>query len=301
MIAAVGMFDGVHSGHRYLIEQLKNNAEKYGLEPAVITFCNHPLSIINPPIAPLLITDTETKHSLLRKCGIDNIYVLPFDAGLRNLTARGFADTVLSRYNVKTVQLGFNNSFGSDRLKGTDAFNRELNPIGINVVDSLQYPDSTVSSSIIRNLIKNGDITAATALLGHPYTISGTVVKGRQIGRTIGFPTANLSVPDNILIPGRGVYAARVVAPAHLSGLPAMLNIGTAPTITHSDNAPVSIEAHIILPNDTPSTDNTNLDLYKRKLTLDIISRIRDEKHFDNIDALIKALEKDKATTLLLQ
>ncbi len=292
---SIGMFDGVHIGHRFILDHLKDYARAHGLEPAVVTFDRHPLAVIRPEAAPPLLSDVDSRVDMIRDCGIDRVIVLPFDATLRRLTAAEFARDILApRLDARAVMLGYDNGFGSDRLGSPEAYSAALSPLGIDVTACPPYPGEAVSSSIIRRALADGDIATANRLLGRPFTISGTVVPGKQLGRTIGFPTANIAPAPGMALPAAGVYACRVVAPGtNLDGLPAMLNVGTAPTVNGADATRLITEAHIITPDDTPT-----LNIYNKPLTLNVISRLRDEQRFPSIDALTAALATDKARTL---
>lgn len=301
-VAVVGMFDGVHTGHRHLFDQLAGAARDHGLEPLVITFSNHPLDLVAPRRAPrLLLSPGEKLRELVAATGA-KVIMLPFDEALRHTTTREFLETLHQRHAVTMMLLGFNNRFGHDAPDDFDTYRRLGRETGVEILQADEKPGA--SSSEIRSLLAHGDAEAASRLLGRPYFITGHVERGRQIGRTIGFPTANL-VPDDPrrLVPANGVYACLAHIPA-LSNkwhpdcrephrpvfFPAMVNIGRRPTI--ADGLPPTIEAHII------GLENT--DLYGQEITLEFIARLRQEQRFDSLEALRAQLAADRETVLRL-
>lgn len=295
---AIGMFDGVHTGHRYIIERLREIASRNDLEPAVVTFENHPLTVIRPEKIPPVITDIETRKKLIRSLGIDNIIILPFTPQLREMTARRFAEEVLVGHaGASALLLGYDNGFGSDRLRSAEAYREALRGLDMDVYECPPKPGGNVSSTMVRKALQSGDVAAANTLLGHPYTITGTVTHGRQLGRTIGFPTANLSAAVPPVL-ANGVYAAYIVAPGELYMKPAMLNIGTAPTVNGTDSHAVTIEVHIITDAGTDAELPSELNLYGVRMTVAVMAKLRDEKRFGSLDELRSALETDRATAL---
>ena len=297
-IVAVGMFDGVHAGHRFVIDELKRLGVRYDMQPVVVTFDVHPKSVICPGKAPGLLTDTECRVRLLRDAGIDEVVVLPFTEELRNMTARDFAQTYLrDRLGAKGVLIGYDNGFGSDRLRGAEAYRTELTPLGLNVFqcarhDDSNSPDTAVSSSAVRRALAQGDITAVNRMLGRPFSLSGKVVHGKQLGRTIGFPTANVEVSPDMALPACGVYAAFAYVDSRK--WPAMVNVGNNPTV-NPHGAPVTVEAHII----TPEGEEVP-DLYGHIVTLEFMARLRGEQRFASLADLQAALHSDRTATLHL-
>lgn len=317
-IAVVGMFDGVHSGHRYLLDQLRLQAAERSLKPLVITFTNHPLSVIAPDKAPRLLTFPLEKAALIRREGFlgDEILLLPFDEKLRSTSAAGFLGMLRGRFDCAALLMGFNNRFGHDAPRDFASYKQLAANAGIELVQAREFPARKgVSSSEIRRLIAAGEVADAAALLGRPYTLTGTVIRGKALGRTLGFPTANLHTPSTLILPAPGVYAATAtIAPplfpsetnpgvpfpstvasrkasskAELS-YPAMVNIGSRPTVD-DPGAPLSVEAHIIgLPEGT--------NLYDCRLTLSFVDRLRSERRFASLEALRAQLLLDRAATL---
>ncbi|MCM1310640.1 MAG: riboflavin biosynthesis protein RibF [Bacteroides sp.] len=274
--AVIGTFDGVHRGHRFLLDRLKAEAKKRGLEPLAITFSAHPLAQICPEKQPPALSTLEER---LRLIGIST-EVLDFDYQLRQMTARGFLAMLRNRFDVSLFLLGFNNTIGSDRLGVRELAGKTVD--GVEILAVSEYPTLSVSSSAIRQALADGNITMANRMLGRPYSLTGTVVHGKQLGRTIGFPTANIAPPASMTIPVPGVYAARIGQHT------AVVNIGRRPTVD-AENAPISIEAHIV---------NFNGDLYGQTLTVEFIARLRDEKKFSSLDELEAAISNDITQTL---
>lgn len=275
--AVTGTFDGVHRGHRFLLERLCHEAEARGLQPLAVTFSAHPLSVINPSAVPLQLCSVGERCERLRRLGV-GVEVLDFDEHLRSMTAAQFLAMLRERYGVSLFLLGFNNTIGSDRLGAPELAGRVVS--GVKVLAASEHPALPVSSSAIRNALQQGDITAANRMLGRPYALSGTVVTGRQLGRTIGFPTANLEPDESAAIPAPGVYVAMVGD--HV----AVVNIGRRPTVEGRYDAPLSIEAHIL---------DFSGDLYGRQLTVEFLARLRGEKKFSSIDELKSAIAADVA------
>lgn len=280
-IATVGMFDGVHSGHRFLIDQLKQEGINRNLGTLVISFTQHPLAVIAPECAPAMLSTAEERKNMILSTGVDECIMLDFDRKLQQLTAREFMSMCHDSHNVDVLMLGFNNRFGSDRLSNIADYQKEGDKVGITVMQANELPD--MSSSIIRNLIIDKEIKKATEKLGYFYFLEGTVVKGKQIGRTIGFPTANLQPSTDKLIPPKGVYASLVTLPDG-GQRPAMLNIGCRPTVD-KNNAPISIEANIF---------DFSGDLYDKTIKIHFLDFIREELKFNSLEELRNQIAIDK-------
>ncbi|MDE7369278.1 MAG: riboflavin biosynthesis protein RibF, partial [Muribaculaceae bacterium] len=245
VLATVGMFDGVHAGHRFLLDFISQEAARRNLSTQVITFTNHPLSIVRPEAAPKLLSSPEQKLDLILSNGIDDIILLDFTPELQNLSAQQFLKLLRDNFDVTHLAMGFNNSFGNDRTLKFEDFKRIGKETGIEIIQTPEYTDNNnkVSSSVIRRLINDGDVASASKLLGRKFSLTGKVVHGRNVGHTIGFPTANLApeFPQQI-IPAKGVYAGTV----NIDGTDykTMVNIGVRPTFASSDKS-LSIEAYI--------------------------------------------------------
>lgn len=280
----VGTFDGVHRGHRFLIERLKETALERGLGTRVYTFASHPLASLAPGKAPLALLETDEKVARLMGAGADEVRVEDF-AGICHLTAREYIER-LARDGIKMLLVGHDNRFGSDRLTSIEEFRMAAAGTGVEITGApeLRTDDGhSISSSDIRRAIADGNIKAANEMLGYCYHFTGIVEHGKQLGRTIGFPTANLRPRDpQIILPGLGVYAGHVKTPE--GDFPTMTNIGRRPTVDAPD-APVSVETHII---------GLDRELYGSELTLYLYERIRGEERFASVDELREQLEADR-------
>ncbi|MDE6487624.1 MAG: riboflavin biosynthesis protein RibF [Muribaculaceae bacterium] len=289
--AAVGMFDGVHRGHRDIMHTILSEAEALGGHPVVLTFAGHPLSVLRPSDAPCLLTTPAEKETLIRDfMPTADVRLLDFKA-MHGVQAREFLLRLRDGLDVRTMVMGYDNRFGCDGPREREAYDRLGRELGVRVVhvEPRTVDGTTASSSEIRRLLLAGRVDIAADMLGRLYGVSGTVGHGRELGRTIGFPTANL-VPDALkLVPAGGVYAARATVEG-LGTWPAMVNIGRRPTVESSGSAPVTIEAHLI---------GADADMYGRRMTLAFVSRLRDERAFPSLDALCRQLEADRRNTLI--
>lgn len=283
--AAIGMFDGVHRGHRHLLECVREEALRRGLRPAVVTFAAHPSEVTTPDCPVSMLTGVEERTALLRGEGIERVIMLDFDERLRALTSADFIRMLHDSYGVDCLVVGFNNRFGSDRNHDFYDYCREGREIGVELVRATEVEGEKSSSSIIRRYLSSGQVEAAARCLGRNFTLKGTVVRGRQLGRTIGFPTANIKPSlRRAQLPGAGVYAVMVTVPSMNCGrLPAMVNIGWRPTV-NDDMSDVTIEAHIF---------GFDADIYGRELELEFVGRVRDERRFDSVDELKEQLGRD--------
>ena len=285
--ATVGMFDGVHLGHKQVVEQLCAAARDRGLRPIVFTFDRHPLATVNPAKAPKMLSSVEQKSRMLVAYGAKEVVVMRFDDELRNLTAAEFMSLLHDRYGVELLLVGHDHRFGRGRTESFDDYCRIGETCGVTVVreDELVLPDShlPLCSSSVRKALSDGDIALATNLLGHGFSIHGRVGHGRNIGHTIGFPTANL-LPflSDQQLPAPGVYAG--IAEIQGGGrYPAMINIGTNPTV--SGDGEMKIEAHLI---------GYAGDLSDTILSLSFPRHLRDERKFPSLEALKAQLQADK-------
>lgn len=245
-VATIGFFDGVHRGHRFLIERLKEDAKAAGLESTVITFERHPRQVLSSDYQPKLLTTFEEKRLLLSRTGVDNCAVLQFDRQMAQMTAREFMERVLAGLlNVKRLYIGYDHRFGHNREEGFEDYVRYGRELGIEVLQNTAFDleGVNVSSSVIRSFLQEGEVEMAARCLGYPYFVSGKVMPGVQEGRKLGFPTANIEVTAEKLIPASGVYAvtARLEGSATLKL--AMMNIGTRPTFGENEQ---TLEVHIL-------------------------------------------------------
>ena len=272
-IATIGFFDGVHKGHRYLFKQLDRIAAERGLEPLIVTFEEHPREVLQSDFVPQLLTGKEERRALLSAYG--HVLMLPF-ASIQALTAAQFMEQLKKQYEVEVLLMGYDHRFGSDRLQRPQDYRRIGEHSGIEVLTMKEFVDGElhVSSSEIRLALENGNIAVANDLLGRPYSLRGTVVHGKGLGRTIGFPTANIQPTDaHILLPKAGVYAVSVHSYA-LEWTPAMLNIDTQGTI----------EVHI------PSFRG---DLYGQTMEVRFTRFVREEKQMDSLKELQDQIMED--------
>lgn len=289
--ATIGFFDGVHRGHQFMIDSLTTMAHAQGRQSLVITFDRHPRQVVHADYVPQLITTTDEKLQLLHATAADRIEVLHFDTQMAQLSAYEFMRQVLhEKYGVAMLLTGYDNRFGHNRAEGFADYVRYGEEMGMKVLQNtpIDIDGLRVSSSLIRRLIVEGNITEANNCMGHPYSITGSVAHGFQEGRRIGFPTANI-VPESAekLVPGNGVYATRVSVEGG-EWMPAMLNIGTNPTFQRQQT---TIEAHII---------GFEGDIYGRKVRVKFGKKLRDEQRFESVEALQKQLETDKKEVLMV-
>ena len=286
-VATIGFFDGVHAGHRFLIEQVKEVAAARGMRSALITFPVHPRKVMKTDYRPELLTTLDEKTALLSETGDDYCIMLDFTPAVSQLTAREFMTDILKeRYRVEALVIGYDHRFGHNRSEGFEEYRRYGEAIGMQVIlaRAYIYNDLHISSSAIRDYLHLGDVSMANRCLGYDYFLDGIVVGGYQVGRKIGFPTANLNVDDpDKLIPADGVYAVHVSFDGRIYA--GMLNIGHRPTLDNGMNR--SIEVHIL---------HFHSDIYDKFIRISFVQRIRSEMKFDGIDALIEQLHKDAAT-----
>ena len=294
-VATIGFFDGVHAGHRYLIQQVKEIAAAKGLRSALVTFPVHPRKVMNAEYRPELLTTPEEKIRLHADIGVDYCLMLDFTPEISRLTAREFMTQLLKeRYQVKYLVIGYDHRFGHNRSEGFEDYVRYGKEIGIEVIRAKAYtsnieignePNIPVSSSLIRKLLHEGEVSLAAHCLKYEYFLDGIVVGGYQVGRKIGFPTANLRVDDpDKLIPADGVYAVWVTFDG--TTYMGMLNIGARPTIDNGPNR--TSEVNIL---------HFHSDIYDKFIRLTFVKRTRPELKFSSIDELITQLHKDAEET----
>ena len=326
VVATIGFFDGVHRGHRYLIDKVMKMAHAHAQQSMVITFDRHPREVLQSDYQPQMLTTLNTKLRLLRETGVDRVEMLHFTRELAALSAREFMAQVLKeRLGVTTLVIGYDHRFGHNRAEGFDDYVRYGKELGIEVVQNSEFTmhissssassfaekwGKHVSSSAIRRLLKEGNVSRANLFLDRPYTITGCVTHGFAEGRKMGFPTANLDTTGYpLLIPANGVYGVWVkigcadavmgkcevpnldgwpsemsipIMDDHDGWLPAMLNIGTRPTF---DGSTTTIEANIFDFDD---------DIYGQPMTIAFCFRLRNEQRFDSVEALEEQLHKDR-------
>ncbi len=290
-VVTLGTFDGVHIGHQKIINRIKELAVAAQGETVIFTFFPHPRAVLEPGNHDLkLINTLDEKTTLLEKLGVDNLIIQPFTKEFSLLNAEEFVEEILvGKLNVKTLVIGYNHQFGRNREGNLDLLKKLALKHNFNVEEiPKQDVDSiAVSSTQIRNALLEGDIERANTCSVNKFTLSGVVVQGKQLGRTIGFPTANIHVLEpSKIIPGNGVYAVKVIVGKKEYG--GMLNIGKRPTV---NGILRTVEVHIL---------NFDSNIYDEKITVIFIARIRDERKFDSFDLLKAQLFKDKDATIKL-
>ena len=283
-LATVGFFDGVHAGHRFLIQEMRRLADERGLSTAVFTFQTHPRIIMQADYQPKLLNSMDEKLALLASAGIESCVVMDFTPEMAACPASDFIVKYLSgQWHVQCLLVGYDHRFGYHRTDGFEQYVAYGKACGIEVLHALPYEKDAekVSSSKIRQLLTEGRVEEAACLLNYPYRLKGHVVGGNQIGRTIGFPTANIAIDDPLkALPGMGVYAVWVtVDNKRYKG---MLSIGNRPTL---DGGHTSVEVHILHFSDT---------IYSQSIEIEFISYLRDNQKFENIQTLKAQLNKDQ-------
>lgn len=293
MVQTIGFFDGVHLGHQYLLEQVKNEALQRGLKSMVITFRNHPRKVLHPETNILLLTTLEEKLHWLEHCDIDYVALLDFTPQLSQMTAREYMEQVLiKQFNGRALVIGYDHHFGcknGDGFAEYQAYGREL---GIDIVKAQELPLTTqkdtistedlhASSTNARKALSEGDVETVRQILGRPYSICGTVSHGEAIGRTIGFPTANITINSSEkLLPKNGAYAVKVILKER--SLPGMLYIGNRPTLEGLTQH--RVEVHLL---------DFHEDIYGEQLQIEFYAFLRPEEHFCSMESLKKQLQCD--------
>ncbi|MCR4659077.1 MAG: riboflavin biosynthesis protein RibF [Bacteroidales bacterium] len=289
-MATVGMFDGVHAGHRHIIERLNTEAGRRGLEPVVVTFDTHPRIVLGKADGGFaLLSTADERCRLLADAGVRNMLQLHFSADLARLSACEFLRSVLvEKLGVCALLTGYDNQFGNRAAADFDRLPEEARQLGVELLtdSAVLVGGLEVSSTRVRHALVEGNVELAAALLGRRYAATGSVVLGRQVGRTMGFPTANIELPDRLkALPANGVYAA--VATAGAKSYPAMANIGAQPTFGQTTTA---FEVHLI---------GFEGDLYGQQLTVQFVRRLRPIRRFGSADELRQQLKTDLTNTLL--
>lgn len=287
-IVTLGTFDGVHIGHNAILDKICKAAQEENLESVILTFFPHPRLIVSNSYDIKLLNTIEEKSILLEKKGIQNFIIHPFDKTFSELSPREFVTQVLvEKLNIQKIIIGHDHKFGKDRAAD---FNDLINfgkEFGFEVeeISAQQINEVSVSSTKIRNSLLDGNVSLANEYLGYPYVLTGNVVKGNQLGRTINFPTANIEIlEDYKLIPKNGVYVVTVnVNDSIVSG---MMNIGVKPTLGENK---LSIEVHLL---------NFDANIYNQKIQVNVLERLRDEQKFESFEALKAQLESDKQNTI---
>lgn len=286
-VATIGFFDGVHKGHLHLLEELKRlGKERGGLETMAITFTLHPRMTLEDDFQPKLLTTHEEKMTLLKVYDIDRCIRIFFHEELAAMSAREFMQRVLHELlNVRCLLIGYNHRFGHNRAEGFEDYVRYGKELGIEVVraDAFTLDGKKISSSLVRSLIEEGRVDEAYKCLSRPYFLSGFVIHGDEMGRDMGFPTANITPDhDDKLVPGNGVYAVKVLVPGRGELLEGMMNIGVRPTFDGNDRI---LEVNIF---------DFSKDIYEEKITVFFYKRLRDEHRFNSTEELQAQLSADR-------
>lgn len=286
-VITLGTFDGVHKGHIFLLQKLARESAAMGCQSAVLTFFPHPRMVLQQASDVKLLNTMEEKAALLEAAGVDNLIIHPFSHEFSRLTAEEFVkDILVGKLNIAKIIIGHDHRFGRNRTATTaDLINMGVE-FGFEVeqISALQVNENNISSTRIRNALTEGNISLANDYLGYPYFITGTVSTGKQLGRTIGYPTANIAIAqDYKLIPAHGVYAVSSV----INGITVfgMMNIGTRPTV---DGTYRTIEVNFF---------DFDTDIYGFELKISLHHRLRDEQKFESLDALKQQLAHDKENT----
>lgn len=287
LVATIGFFDGVHLGHRYLISELKEIAAQSGLPSAVITFPQHPRTVLNAEYQPKLLNTYNEKVELLSKTGIDYCIVLDFTLELSQFTAKEFITKILAqKFHVQTLLIGYDHRFGHNREDGFEDYVAYGKDCNMQVIKASRYSEGeeAVSSSEIRRLISTHNVEEAAHLLTYPYSLKGKIVNGYKVGRTLGFPTANILVEEPCkIIPAAGVYAVWVYLNSQKHK--GMLYIGDRPTLNNGNN--ISMEVNIL---------DFSGNIYNNEISVAFIHYVRADIKFDTLEALTLQLKHDRET-----
>lgn len=286
IVATIGFFDGVHVGHRFLIKELQDWGKELNMPSAVITFPEHPRQVLHSDYRPKLLDTFQEKMERLETTGIDYCIALDFTYELSLYSAADFIRLLAEEYHVKGLLIGYDHRFGHDRSDGFEQYVEYGGQVGMEVRKASPYDEGNirVSSSEIRRLLQEGKVEMANALLTYPYQLRGRIVSGYKVGRTIGFPTANIEVDSPYkLLPKVGVYAVWV----ELLGkrYKGMLYIGKRPTLQNGDN--LTIEVNIL---------GFSGNAYNDEITVSFVYAVREDKTFESVEALCEQLERDRQT-----
>ncbi|RLJ65579.1 riboflavin kinase/FMN adenylyltransferase [Lacinutrix venerupis] len=287
-VITIGTFDGVHIGHQKIIQRLIEVGKTKDLTPTILSFFPHPRMVLQKDANIKLLNTLEEKKNILKQFGLDNLIIKKFTQEFSRLTAEEFVETVLvKQLNAKYIIIGYDHQFGRNRTANINDLKNFGNQYGFEVeeITAQDIDDVSVSSTKIRKALTEGDITTANNFLGYPFIISGTVEKGKGLGRTINFPTANIAVSEDYkLIPKQGVYIVKTNINNEI--IYGMMNIGTNPTVNGKTQ---TIEVHFF---------NFKNNIYNQEIKIELLQRLRDEQKFESIDALTEQLVKDKNNAL---
>lgn len=286
-VVTIGTFDGVHVGHQKIIDRLIVVAQKNHLESAILTFFPHPRMVLQKEVGIKLINTIEERKKIIKSKGVDHLVIYPFTKEFSRLTAREYVEQILvNKLNAKKIIIGYDHRFGRNRNANIQDLKELGKTFGFTVeeISKQDVEEVAVSSTKIRKAIEEGNIEKANTFLGNPFSLNGKVIKGKSLGKTLGFPTANLEIKEDYkIIPKSGVYIVK----AHLDNkwVFGMMNIGTNPTVGGDKQ---TIETYFL---------DFSQDLYGQELNIQMLKRIRDERKFGDVDQLIEAMNKDLEQT----
>lgn len=290
-VITIGSFDGVHLGHKQVLNKLAQTAAKVNGQSVVFTFWPHPATVLQPATNIGFLNTIDEKIELFKQAGVNHLIIYPFSVEFSQLNYNNFVKQILvDKLNVNTLLVGYDNKIGKNREGNFEQVKKLAKIYGFCPIslEQLKIGENLISSTNIRNLLANGKVYDASKLLGYYYSITGKVVKGQQIGNKIGFPTANIEPDKQKIIPANGVYA--IIAKYNNSNYKGIMNIGLRPTIDNKTILPV-IEAHLF---------NFNGNLYNQQITVKIIHGLRSEQKFESVDALRAQISADKARAIKL-
>ncbi|MGB3773795.1 MAG: bifunctional riboflavin kinase/FAD synthetase [Leeuwenhoekiella sp.] len=283
-VVTIGTFDGVHMGHRKIIQRLLASAQGNDFESVVLTFFPHPRMVVQKNADIKLINTIEERKNLLEKIGLDHLIIHPFTLEFSRLSAEAFVkDILVDQLHAKKVIIGYDHHFGRNRNANIDDLKRFGKEYGFAVeeIPKQDIDDVSVSSTKIRKALDMGDVERANTYLGHPFMLTGTVTRGKGLGRKMNYPTANLKITESYkIIPHKGIYVVQCLIENKMEY--GMMSIGTNPTVGGSD---LTIETYFF---------DLDRDLYDKNLEIQVLKRIRDEKNFNNVDELIIAMQEDE-------
>lgn len=283
-VGTIGFFDGVHCGHRFLLDQVRNLARERQLDSSIITFEVHPRKVLQSDYQPELLTTPEEKYNLLATTGIQYCIWMQFSKELSRLSAFDFMKLLHEKYHISALVIGYDHRFGHNRSEGFEDYCRYGQKLRMEVIRAKEFDSDgkAISSSVIRKLLKEGKLIPANENLGYNYFLDGTVIEGHQVGREMGFPTANIQLNDpDKLIPADGVYASFVYLDNRK--YKGMLNIGNRPTMQNGKDR--SIEVNIL---------NFSGEIYRQPLRIELVKYLREERKYSNISELVEQMKKDR-------
>lgn len=277
----IGNFDGVHIGHQYLLSEIKKKCVAKGLSFVVVTFIPHPQKILCPGKDRFLINSYMHKRELLEKQGVDYLIEIEFNRDFSTLAPQDFLKNyLLTHSGLKDIYLGYDFAFGANKEGDFDIVKDTCKGCNVEVQPKFEFKNKTVSSTLIRSLINNGELEEVKSILGRPFRLEGTVIKGEGRGKKIGFPTANILISTDLIIPSKGVYVSRTTNKGMTYN--SITNIGNNPTFNENDD--IFIETHLFDFDDF---------LYGEKIVVELYQKIRDEKKFSSVNELIEQIRKD--------